>query len=403
MLKLERRHTGDCPIRHKGGRSLNKCACPLRAVGNVKGERVRKTLDTINVEIGWRKLRALEGELEAGKVRKPVAEAVRAFIAAKTLAPASTRKYHQILSLFVGFVQSAGVATLDKCTLEHLDAYRESRALSPLTWSKELTLLRTFFKFCVRRDWCERNVAKDMDMPPNPKPKPRAPFTPEEVIRIFAAAETIGQQSYERQRARTMLLLMNFYALRISDVAMLKRDRIQGDQIFLHALKNGAAVWLPLYAEVKEALEALPLPDGATADCPYFFWTGNGDVASLFRATERTLTSVFRRSKVPNASAHRFRHTLATKILVNGGTIEDAANILGDSPAIVLKHYAKWSADYQHRTVELMRRVHGASAGTPLAHEKKQGVSPVFPSFEVVAREGLEPPTRGFSVRCSTN
>ena len=48
-----------------------------------------------------------------------------------------------------------------------------------------------------------------------------------------------------------------------------------------------------------------------------------------------------------------------TEILVNAGTIEDAANILGDSPAVVRKHYAKWSGDYQRRTEELFRRVHG--------------------------------------------
>ena len=404
MLILERRHTRTCPIRPKGGRVLNKCACPLRAVGTVNGNRVRQTLNTINLEIGAKKLRALEGELEDGKIRKPIADAVKAFMVSKRLSHRSAVKYQRSLDAFTEFAGAAGVQSLDRFTLEHLDAFRDTRSqLSALSWSKELTLLRTFFKFAIRRKWCEANIAKEMDMPPSPKPKPRAPYSSEEIIRIFAAAETIGQQPYERQRARAMLLLMNFYALRVSDVATFKRDRVKGDQIALNSLKNGEPLWFPLYPVVKEALDALPLPEGATADCPYYFWTGQGSEDSLFKAVERTLASVFRRSQVPNACAHRFRHTLATRILVNGGTIEDAANILGDSSAVVRKHYAKWSPDYQHRTVELMRKVHGAFDGTPVTHEKKQGLSPVFSSDTVVAREGIEPPTRGFSVRCSTN
>ncbi len=59
---------------------------------------------------------------------------------------------------------------------------------------------------------------------------------------------------------------------------------------------------------------------------------------------------MFAKSGVRDAQAHRFRHTLATQILVAGGTIEDSANILGESPEIIRKHYAKWSTKYQRRT-----------------------------------------------------
>jgi len=49
----------------------------------------------------------------------------------------------------------------------------------------------------------------------------------------------------------------------------------------------------------------------------------------------RTMGAVFRKSGVPGAHAHRFRHTLATEILEAGGTFEDAAEILGNSSAII--------------------------------------------------------------------
>jgi site-specific recombinase XerD len=63
----------------------------------------------------------------------------------------------------------------------------------------------------------------------------------------------------------------------------------------------------------------------------------------MVRAAERTLSAVFVKSEVQGAHAHRFRHTLATELLGQGSTSEDVADMLGNSAAIVRKHYAEWS------------------------------------------------------------
>ena len=77
---------------------------------------------------------------------------------------------------------------------------------------------------------------------------------------------------------------------------------------------------------------------------------------------------MFRRAKVECAHAHRFRHTLASEILGKGGTIEDAANILADSPATIRRHYAKWTPEYQARQDRVIGLVHG----TNLAQAEEQ-------------------------------
>lgn len=76
---------------------------------------------------------------------------------------------------------------------------------------------------------------------------------------------------------------------------------------------------------------------------------------------ERTLDAVFKKSGVAHAHAHRFRHTLATELLGHGASFEDVADILGNSPEIVRKHYGKWSPARQARIDDLMEKVH---AGT---------------------------------------
>ncbi len=392
MLTLYRRHLDTCP--HAGeGRAYSKCQCPIYCDGMVAGKRVRQSMDTVNWQRAGRHAAELEGDAESGRPRKRVAEATAAFLADRAAVPSTMRKYRRIMNRLEEFAIAGGLRTIDAIGLEHLDAYRATRALSALSWSKELQLLRTFFAFCLKRKWTEENPAKDMDMPADPKPKPRHPYTTEEIEKILAACDTFGKGFYERARARAMILLLKNFGLRISDVATFERNRIVDGQMFIHAMKNGSPLWLPLrdYPEVQFALDVVPMPMGSPAGgSKYYFWTGLGERDGHIKTVDRTLQAVFRKSGVKDASAHRFRHTLATKILVNGGTHEDAANILGDSPSVIRKHYARYSSEYQHRTVELLRRVRG----TALAQAENRPVSPSFSAPKMVLEEGVEPSYR---------
>ena len=69
---------------------------------------------------------------------------------------------------------------------------------------------------------------------------------------------------------------------------------------------------------------------------------------------KRTLSAVFRKSGVKDAHAHRSRHTLATRLLEQGATFEQVADILGNSPEIVRKHYGKWAKGRQTNIDRLM-------------------------------------------------
>ena len=121
-------------------------------------------------------------------------------------------------------------------------------------------------------------------------------------------------------------------------------------------MKGGKAVWLPVHPELQAALDVLPGPRGDGGG-RYCFWTGNGSPDSMVRSAERTLSAVFQKSGVKKAHAHRFRHTLATELLEQGCTYDDVAEVLGNSAAIVKKHYAKWSKGRQDRITEMMRSV----------------------------------------------
>jgi site-specific recombinase XerD len=366
MLSLWRRHLKACPHRKKG-RPYTKCSCPIWCDGEIDGARYRHSLETCDWQRAIRKLAALE-DPQAPRV-KPVADAITAFENhILSLESSTQRKYKNVLAHLRAHCQKLGVRDIMQLTVEHLDAFRANRELSPTTSTKELQTLRQFCGFCLERRWVADNPAKRIKLPRNIRPEEVVPYTQAEVGKIIAACDGIGRGPYERLRARAMVLLLRYTGLRISDVATLGRDRMQPGQILLHTQKTGGTVFLPVPAELQAALDALPCPRGGGDSPSYFFWNGIASRRAVVGIAERTLAAVFARSEVKEAHAHRFRHTLATEILARGGTEQDVADILGISPSVVRKHYAKWSQARQQRIARLCEAVY---PGTYLARDEK--------------------------------
>ena len=139
------------------------------------------------------------------------------------------------------------------------------------------------------------------------------PYARAEIVRMIAACDWIGRSSYERLRARAMVLLLRYAGLRISDVVTLSREHVQGHRLEKRAIKNRRWIRVELPAVVVEALERLPQPKACARGCQLYFSSGNASLRSLVKGAQRTLAAVFKRARVEGAHAHRFRHTLARR------------------------------------------------------------------------------------------
>jgi integrase len=261
-----------------------------------------------------------------------------------------------------------------------------------VTWKVERQMLITFFRFCVSRKWTSTNPAKELKAQRNLKPNETVPYTLAEESLILAACDQIGGGKYNRSgaryeqlRARAMVMLLRHTGLRIFDVCTLRKDAISWDQgndswrIFLHTQKTGDPVFLPIPEDLKLVLDALPLPRNAAKDCPYYFWNSQTSRRAVVGIAERTLSAVFKKSGVKNAHAHRYRHTPATRLLARGATFEQVADILGNSPEVVRKHYGKWAKGRQENIDRLMfDHFQTTSATVPVtreSHEKAGAVN----------------------------
>lgn len=371
MLTLYRRHTANCPQRSKG-RDFTKCKCPVWWDITGGTERERKAAGTRDWERAYKKARRRETEIEDGAnepPRKFICDAVKLFLLSLSGRAFETgRNNRRTLKYYQEHMAGLGIRTVDQVRAEHVETYLTARKIEASTKGKELGILRHFSQYCVNHEWTTRNPAKIVPRP-RVRPKEKRPYTSEEFTTMLAAANQMGRGAYERLRARAALLVLRYTAMGISDVVALEKAQVVNGWLTRERTKTGNPIRLNLQQygpEVLAALDMLPEPKGCDGVSRYYFWSGNGGVAAAKRDLSRTLRTVFKLSGVEGAHSHRFRHTLATEILGAGGTAEDAANILGNSAAMVLRHYAQHSVKRQEQAEHLLQTVFG----TPLVQAK---------------------------------
>jgi site-specific recombinase XerD len=304
-----------------------------------------------------------------GRPRKTLSDAIDAFHTQHAKRASETRRKHRrVLGYLSEYCTRESIRFVDQITVETMDGYAIWRDKINWTWIKEIEILRQFFAFCIEREWSRKNPAKALKRPHLLEANDVEPFTKEEIARMVAACDFIGRSSYERLRARAMVLLLRYAAPRISDVVTLTQEHIKGKYLQKRAIKNGRIIRVELPREVLRALDMLPHPKAAPRESTSFFAGGKSSVRSLVKGGQRTLAAVFRIAKVENAHPHRFRHTLASELLGKGASVEEVAGILADSPATIRRHYAKWTPEFQARQDRVIRLVHD----TNLAQAEEQ-------------------------------
>jgi integrase len=275
--------------------------------------------------------------------------------------------------------------------LERLRAYCETQLHTPFvndvaftdlvnfrnTWNEanstqinQQTMLKAFFRFCVRADYIVKNPAEDLDPIPDDKEK-TDPFEPEEMERIFAALPSLTDEYGRRgdpiaKQTKAFVYVMRYTGMSIGDTTTLEKAHVRGCRIRTWRKKTGEDVYGKVPQFVIDALNEAPHDSHQ-----YFFWSGEGAPHSrtnkwgtrlkrLFvlagvkvkevekrRRSGGKLKAESERVKVSDAKPHMFRHTLARDLLLGGMPMEELAELLGNSVRIIEKYYSKWDTRRQ--------------------------------------------------------
>ena len=348
MLTIYRRHQPPC---EKTSRRFRTCGCAIWVQGTLAGESVRQSMKTRSWDRASKLVHEWEatGQVGGRQVEIPmIPGAVDKYLAdcqARGLKESSLKKYRLFLRRqFLPWCESTGRRHLRQLGVEAMREFRESWKFAPVTQMKKLECLRAFMRFCQASEWMQSNPAAAL-RPPKVTSPPTLPFDEAEVKKLLDACAKFNGNG---DRLRAMILLLRYSGLRISDGVALKRERVLAGKIFLYTQKTGTPVWVPVPGKVTAALKKMPGEE-------YVFWSGNGKPKSAIEDVRRSFMLLAELADVKKARFHRFRDSFAVSLLEQGVSVEHVAILLGNTPAIVLKHYRPWVKSLQKNLEKAVR------------------------------------------------
>ena len=359
-LTLYRRHKKTCPNFSRARREAQrKCNCKFWADGVLAGREVRVSLGTRDSKKANEKLHLWESQeriIERGAA-VTLADAWTSLIAdleARKLSHQTVRKYKLLKRQMESYGEERGLKMLAQFDLDVLSKFRATWKDGPRTAGKKLERLRAFFRFAHDRQWVETNPAARIKLP-RVSLRPTMPLTHEEMVKILAACDASQVKAKEpiakfnAQRLKTLVLLMRYSGMRISDAATLATDRLDGKKLFLYTQKTGVPVYTVLPDSVLKALEATP-----RATEKNYFWSGECQRESITGLWEKRLKKLFESAEISkgegNAISHRFRDTFAVELLLAGVPIERVSILLGhQSVRVTERHYNPWVRSRQEQ------------------------------------------------------
>ena len=151
---------------------------------------------------------------------------------------------------------------LDQFTRADIDVFYNTNSLGIRSKGKMLETLRTFFRFCLNRELVAKSpVSPDLKPPIGAnRVANKMPFTDKQLANIIKACDKVntdlkngrwgnrfGSGEWTGEDLKDSIWLMTHTGLRISDVVLFDLDRLDGNEVFLRAKKNGGEVfvWIP--------------------------------------------------------------------------------------------------------------------------------------------------------------
>jgi integrase/recombinase XerD len=394
LLNLYRRHTAKCTKGYaQHDRKASNCKCIVYAEGKLKSdspyikestgtrslEQARRIVVAAELRGFWDRNLSYENVEPAGRVSeiaptlpgqspggKSVSEVVREFLKeavspkGRNLSVSTHSKYKTLLKRLEQFCGERGFQTLREIDLEVLRSFRNSWPTGSRATINNVQRLRTFYRFCLGNKWVDENIAADLQCPKKIKPTQKLPFTEEEFHRIMQAVATVDwdeQQTVTRSELECFILTMRYSGLRISDVALLRMDRIQGNQLGLYQTKPGEWVMVPLPHWLLHLLRKTRQTNG------YLFCRGSKRLETATDLWRRRIQKVFAAAGV-TGTPHRFRHTFAVDLLSKGVDIKHVSMLLGHSSVTITeRHYAAWVKSRQDALTADVERAYGSRSG----------------------------------------
>jgi site-specific recombinase XerD len=221
---------------------------------------------------------------------------------------------------------------------------RHAHQLSPVRAGIMVTALRSFFRYLLHRGAIVTDLAGCVPTVPNWSFSTLPRFLP--TASVERLLKRCGRKTAVGRRNHAILLLLARLGVRAGEVIKLSLDDIDwaSGQITIRG-KNGRSAQLPLPADVGTAVAAYLRHDRPPSASRRVFLRHRAPLTGF--ANPSTLSSIVRRAlehagvESAHMGAHVLRHSLATSLLRQGGSLDEIGELLRHQSPNTTAIYAK--------------------------------------------------------------
>lgn len=257
------------------------------------------------------------------------------------------RRHH--LEAFFIYAHQRGVDTVAAITADHLSGFIRSRSHYAMkTTALTITTLRSFLRVGFAQGWLATDLTSALPtIHVRPDAKVPSIWTDDQVAALLAAVDITSPLG---KRDRAILVLACRLGMRAGDIRALTLDalRWQTGRIAFTQQKTGELLELPMGDEVATALiEYLRHGRPKTSRrevflrvlAPHMPFGSNNNLYDIITRYRRLAGIAMPRSS--RRGLHSLRHTLATRMLVNGVPFETIGAVLGHQSLDATRRYTK--------------------------------------------------------------
>jgi integrase/recombinase XerC len=273
----------------------------------------------------------------------PLAAFLRHLSVERNASAHTLRSYRTDLTDFQRFLHGRGVpglAAADTRVVRAWLAALHARGLEPSSVGRKLAALRSCFRFLVRRGVVERNPARELTGPR--QPRKLVTFLPIDEATELVEGRALGGAARERDLA--ILELLYASGLRVSEVSGLDVDALDRAEHTVRVLGKGRKERIvPYGASAARGLETWLARRGERRG-PLFTNARGGrlGVRSIHTLVRRAARAAGLTRRV---SPHTLRHTFATHLLDGGADLRMIQELLGHSRLSTTQRYTHVGAE----------------------------------------------------------
>ena len=253
--------------------------------------------------------------------------------------------YEKDLEKFRHFNSKKNICNISNNDLKEYVKYLNSENLSDKSISRNISCIKSFYKFLVINNYIDKNLGDSLYIPKTKKTLPNT-LTEEEVDKLLDI-KLADNYSY---RNKAMLELMYGTGLRVSELVNLKLQDIDLDNDIIRTFGKGSKERIiPIGDYAKEYLtEYIYKHRGMmlkSKKCEYIFINnhGNGLTRQAFFKIVKKLA--LEKNITAEISPHVLRHSFASHLLKHGADLRTIQELLGHSDISTTQIYTHISKE----------------------------------------------------------